>query len=114
MCVDVKPTCVVLIALGGFTQQLGYSWADSLGAGTQILGAFLKLSNMARRYDIWKKNCYSFCYIHFFIWLCGYLGTEANEATRKIQPSEEKGLSVFVCVWVCVRYHCREDTLVLC
>lgn len=44
----VKLTSVVLISLGGFTQQLGYGWAHSLGAVTQILGAFLKLNNTAK------------------------------------------------------------------
>ena len=41
---NVKHTCVVLIALGGLTQQLGDSRAHSLCAGTQILGAFLQLN----------------------------------------------------------------------
>lgn len=42
---NVQLTCVVLVALGDLTQQLGHGGAHSLGAGTQILGTFLKLSN---------------------------------------------------------------------
>lgn len=38
-------TSVVLIALGGFTQQLGNSRAHCLGVGSQVLRALLQLKH---------------------------------------------------------------------
>lgn len=40
----VKPTCIVLIALGGLTQQLCDGRAHSFSGASQILGAFLQLN----------------------------------------------------------------------
>lgn len=45
-------TCVVLIALRGFTQQLCNGRTYSLGAGAQILGTFLQLRKEKKKKEL--------------------------------------------------------------
>lgn len=100
--VAVKPTCVVLVALGGLTQQLGYGGAHSLGAGTQILGAFLKLNNTAKRYR--RKQTVIYSVINKFL-PAGYVVIWEMKPMKllltvhgTVQTSKEKTAPECVCV----------------